>query len=322
MASKKAALGKGLSALLPSSSGADSDATERGGDSVAGTRLYNFEERVRLLGRVAELDVDAVRPNPYQPRQDFDETALDELAASIRELGIIQPITVRSIGQGRFELIAGERRLRAAKRAGVGRVPAYVREADTEAMLEMAIVENVQRENLNPVEVALGYQRLIDECGLTQEDVATKVGKSRSAVTNNLRLLKLPPAVLASLRDGTLTGGHARMLVAIDDEDAQLDLHRHIVEEGLSVRQVEDLVRRYHREQEDKPSPSDDSGTAPTTKQPSRETLQVDSFANRLRDHLATQVSIRHRENGAGKIEIAYYSSDDLERLLEMLLPR
>jgi len=328
MASKKAALGKGLSALLPSvSEGSDSgESTGDGGGSTPSGRLYNFEERVRLLGRVADVDVESVRPNPYQPRQDFEEGALEELASSIRQLGIIQPITVRALGEGRFELIAGERRLRAAKRAGLRRVPAYVREADTEEMLEMAIVENVQRENLNPVEVALGYQRLLDECEMTQDDVAKKIGKSRSAVANMLRLLKLPPRVLASLRDGSLSGGHARMLVSIDDEEAQLDLHREILDKGLSVRQVEELVRQY-RHRRDHQSETGDarqaaSEAAKAVSNPDRTSLQVDAFTRNLRDRLATQVAIRHKENGAGKIEIAYYSAEDLERVLEILLTR
>ena len=326
MASKKAALGKGLSALLPSVS-ETGDAGERAGDG-GGTpsgRLYNFEERVRLLGRVADVDVESVRPNPYQPRQDFDEGALEELAASIRQLGIIQPVTVRALGEGRFELISGERRLRAAQRAGVRRIPAYVREADTEAMLEMAIVENVQRENLNPVEIALGYQRLLEECEMTQEEVAKKIGKSRSGVANMLRLLKLPPRVLASLRDGSLSGGQARMLVSIEDEEAQLELHQEIIEKGLSVRQVEELVRQYRQGRERKaaadPAQEDASARA-SLAGADRTSLQVDSFTRSLRDRLATQVAIRHRENGAGKIEIAYYSAEDLERVLDILLTR
>jgi ParB family transcriptional regulator, chromosome partitioning protein len=328
MAMKKAALGKGLSALLPSSPERESETHEQENEpaAVPQTRLYNFEDRVRLLGRVAELDVDTIRPNPYQPRQSFDEGALEELAASIRSLGIIQPITVRALGEGRFEIISGERRLRAARRAGLQRLPAYVREADTEAMLEMAIVENIQRENLNPVEIALGYHRLMEECGLTQEDVAKKVGKNRSTVANTLRLLKLPPRVLASLRDGTLTGGHARMLVSIEDEDAQLELHRQIVENELSVRQVEELVRHYRQrlEEQDEAAPAThaaaDAGRAVTT--PTRDQLQVDAYTRHLRDRLATQVAIRHRENGSGRIEIAYYSADDLERVLDLLMGR
>jgi ParB family chromosome partitioning protein len=321
MATKKAALGKGLSALLPSSSGGDEEREE---GSVSQTKLYNFEDRVRLLGRVAELDVTAIRPNPYQPRETFNEQALDELSASIRQLGIIQPITVRSLGESRFEIISGERRLRAAKRAGLTRVPAYVREADTEAMLEMAIVENIQRENLNPVEVALGYHRLIEECGLTQEEVAKKVSKNRSTVANTLRLLRLPPPVLASLRDGTLTSGHARMLVSIEDDEAQLKLYREIVDKGLSVRQVEQLVREYRKRLDDAETADEDAAddAAEAVSQPSRDALQIEQFTGSLRDRLSTQVAIRHKDSGSGKIEITYYSQDDLERVLDLLLDR
>jgi len=321
MATKKAALGKGLSALLPSSGGSDEESSE---GSVSQTKLYNFEDRVRLLGRVAELDVASIRPNPYQPRETFNEEALDELAASIRQLGIIQPITVRALGESRFEIISGERRLRAAKKAGLTRVPAYVREADTEAMLEMAIVENIQRENLNPVEVALGYHRLIEECGLTQEEVAKKVSKNRSTVANTLRLLRLPPPVLASLRDGTLTSGHARMLVSIEDDEAQLKLHREIVDKGLSVRQVEQLVREYRKRLDDAESSDADAAdeASEAVSAPSRDALQIEQFTGSLRDLLSTQVAIRHKDSGAGKIEITYYSQDDLERVLDVLLDR
>ncbi len=321
MATKKAALGKGLSALLPSPSERGDEKREGG---VTGPKLYNFEDRVRLLGRVAELDVDAIRPNPYQPRETFNEEALEQLAASIRQLGIIQPITVRSLGDSRFEIISGERRLRAAKRAGLSRVPAYVREADTEAMLEMAIVENIQRENLNPVEVAMGYYRLIDECGLTQEEVAQKVSKNRSTVANTLRLLRLPPPVLASLRDGTLTSGHARMLVSIEDDDAQLQLYHQIVDNELSVRQVEQLIREYRTrlEAEDTPAQGAVEGATEAVTTPDRDALQIRQFTGALRDRLSTQVAIRHKESGSGKIEIAYYSQDDLERVLDLLLDK
>ena len=324
MATKKAALGKGLNALLPSLS--EHGDEERPAESgVSQTRLYNFEDRVRLLGRVAELDVEAVRPNPYQPRQDFNEQALDELAASIAQLGIIQPITVRALGDSRFEIISGERRLRAAKRAGLQRIPAYVREADTEAMLEMAIVENIQRENLNPVEVALGYHRLIEECGLTQEDVAQKVGKNRTTVTNTLRLLRLPPRVLASLRDGTLTSGHARMLVSVEDDTAQLHLYEQIVAGGLSVRQVEHLIREYRKRLDANAAGAKEAAEEAAEAiagTPDRNALQVQTFTGALRDRLSTQVAIKHKENGGGRIEITYYSQDDLERVLDLLLDR
>lgn len=347
MATPKPVLGKGLSALLPQTSAPDDEGG--GEDTGSRTRLYNFEERRRLAGRVAELDIEAIRPNPYQPRKDFDETALDELAASIRQLGIIQPLTVRAIGDGRYELISGERRLRASRRAGLKRVPAYVREADTEAMLEMAIVENVQREDLNPVEVAIGYQRLMEEVGLTQEQVADKVGKSRPAIANVLRLLRLPPRVQASLRDGSLSPGHARALVSVEDENAQLALHRTILDDGLSVREVERRVRvlrepaaepraeapRADAPRADAPRPAAEAPARPSPSPPAetaepggfaglapRDRLQIEGFEDRLREAVASQVAIRHRPDGGGTISISYYSTGDLERVIERLLGR
>lgn len=318
MATPKPALGKGLSALLPQTGVPEAD--DAGAPVGTRTRLYNFEERRRLAGRVAEIDVEAVRPNPYQPRQDFDETALEELAASIRQLGIIQPITVRALGDERYELISGERRLRASRRAGLKRIPAYVREADTEALLEMAIVENVQREDLNPVEVALGYQRLMEEVGLTQEQVADKVGKNRSTVANTLRLLRLPPRVLASLRDGSLAPGHARTLVGVDDEAALVKLHRAILDEGLSVREVERRVRalRPAEPATDAPAPATRPAPAPAPAA-DRDALEVAAMEDRLRAHVASQVAVRRRADGSGTVEIAFYSDDDLARIVDAL---
>ena len=321
--SKKAALGKGLSALLPQMPPADADAE---GPEAAGaveaprSRLYNFEDRLRLAGRVAEVEVEAIRPNPYQPRKDFSEAALDELAASIRQLGIIQPLTVRALGGGRFELIAGERRLRAARRAGLNKVPAFVREADTETMLEMALVENVQREDLNPIEVALGYHRLIEEVGLTQEEVADKVGKNRSTVANTLRLLRLPPRIQASLRDGSLSAGHARALVSIEDEATQLRLHRLALDKGLSVRNVERLAR----EEREGPAPAARGTAAPAEEGsgaalPPRDRLEIEGMEARLREHLGTRVQIRHQPGGGGTVEVSYFSLEDLERVVELM---
>ncbi len=323
MAAKKAALGKGLSALLPSQPG---EPDGEGAEGLPRTRLYNFDDRQRLAGRVADVELDSIRPNPYQPRKDFDEAALNELADSIRQLGVIQPLTVRSTGRNQFELISGERRLRASRRAGLKMVPAYVREATTEEILEMAIVENVQREDLNPVEIALGYQRLTEEVGLTQEQVAEKVSKSRSAVANTLRLLKLPPRVQASLREGTVTAGHARMLVALEDEDAQLALHREIVDDGLSVREVERRVRAIRESASGaatEPSPTAEKVAEKTEALSSRDKLQIEKYESDLRDRLATQVQIRHRaSDGAGTITLSYYSSEDLERVIEALTGR
>lgn len=311
---KKAALGRGLSALLPEQEG-QTEETRTAGESMPTPRLYNFEDRVRLLGRVADLDVDSIRPNPYQPRKDFNEETLDELAASISQLGIIQPVTVRALGGSRFEIISGERRLRAARRAGLKRIPAYVREADTEEMLEMAIVENVQRDELNPIEVAVGYQRLIEECSLTQEHVAKKVGKNRTTVTNFLRLLKLPAKLQASLRDGIVSMGHARALINVDDEDVQLTFLEAILEEGLSVRQVETRVRAWRKAQSEDP----DDAEAETPAVSERDQLQLDSFTDQLRDRFSTKIQIKHKSSGGGRIEISYYSNDDLERLMDLL---
>lgn len=309
MASRKAVLGRGLNALLPSQE--EREAAEA---HDSGAANHRFEDRVRLLGRVAEIDVRSVRPNPYQPRETFDEAALDELAASIRQLGIIQPITVRILEEGQFELISGERRLRAARRAGLSRIPAFVREADTEEMLEMALVENVQREELNPVEVAIGYQRLVEECDLTQEQVAAKVGKNRATVANFLRLLKLPPRVQASLKDGSLTMGHARALINVEDADLRDRLLQEIIEKDLSVRQIEERVRKIREGGEKKEDE--------TPQRPDVVGLQVQEFTSRLRSHLSTQVQIRHKGKDGGRIEIAYYSDDDLERLLDTITRR
>jgi ParB family chromosome partitioning protein len=317
MASKKAALGKGLNALLPHDDEGDLSRDPSG--DMSQSKLYRFEDRVRLLGRVADIEIDHIRPNPYQPRRDFKEETLDELAASIRELGIIQPITVRALGGGQFEVISGERRVRAARRAGIKRVPAYVREADSEAMLEMALVENVQREELNPVEVALGYHRLIEECGLTQEQVADKIGKSRTTVTNFLRLLKLPPRVQACLRDKTVSVGHARALITIDEEEVQLGLLDEIRDEDLTVRDVEQRVRAWREAKEAPPSPEPEP-PAPSPAKPDRDDLQVKEFAKQLRSYLSTQVQIKHKKDGSGRITIEYYADEDLERLMELLL--
>ena len=311
MSSKKAALGRGLSAILPSQEERDERENDRS----------HHVERIRLAGRVAEVDVNSVRPNPYQPRKSFDEKALDELAASILQLGVIQPITVRATDEG-FEIISGERRLRAARRAGLKRIPAYVREADSEAMLEMAIVENIQREELNPVEIALGYQRLIDECDLTQEDVAQKVGKNRATVANFLRLLKLPPRIQASLRDGRVTVGHARALISVEDDDFQLRLIDEIEDSDLSVREVEERVRAWREQPAEGDVDEEAADSSRQNEEPvrmDRDSLQVREYTARLRSKLSTQVKIRH-SSGGGKIEVEYYSDDDLERLMDLLL--
>ena len=316
MSSRKA-LGRGLGALLPVADEQEEQAQELQ-DDLARTHLYRFDDRSRLAGRVANVDLDLIRPNPFQPRSDFDPEALEELADSIRQLGVIQPITVREVEYGkRYEVISGERRLRAARLAGLTTVPAYVREAGTEEMLEMALVENVQRESLNPIEVALGYQRLIDECDLTQEQVAEKVGKSRVSVTNMLRLLKLPPRIQAALRDGVLSMGHARAMLGLASEEDQLRLLTKIEEQGLSVREVENLVRKWTEtgERDKKTGEKKDDGLS------ERDRLQLELYSDRLRNRFSTQIQIKHNPKGkGGKIEINYYSAEDLERLMELML--
>jgi len=315
----KSALGKGLNALIPSDE-QEEKSREEGGEDVSESQLYQFEDGTRLLGRVAEVAIDRIRPNPYQPRQEFKDAALDELASSIEELGVIQPITVRALGDGQFEIISGERRLRAARRAGIDRLPAFIRKASSEEMLEMALVENVQREELNPIEVALGYQRLMEECGLTQEAVAEKVSKSRATVSNFLRLLRLPPRVQAALRDKEVAMGHARALIAIDDEEAQVELLEETIEEDLSVREVERRARDWHDDQ-DADAEEEDDDTGPTTSPaPDREDLQLDDYRSKLRSRFSTQVKINHRKDGEGSIEVSYYSEEDLERLVELMM--
>jgi len=312
------ALGKGLNALIPSEKQEKSSGED--GEDVSESQLYQFEDGTRMLGRVAEVAIERIRPNPYQPRQEFNDETLDELAASIDELGVIQPITVRALGDGQFEIISGERRLRAARRADLDRLPAFIRKASSEEMLEMALVENVQREELNPIEVALGYQRLMEECGLTQEAVAEKVSKSRATVSNFLRLLRLPPRVQAALRDKEVAMGHARALIAIDDEEAQVELLEETIEEDLSVREVERRARDWHAEEdEDETDDPADEPSAPSGP-PDRGDLQLDEYRSKLRSRFSTQVQINHKTDGEGSIEISYYSEEDLERLVELMM--
>jgi len=308
MSKKKSALGRGLGALLP-----DSDDTQPKQAGIENTKLYNFDERIRSAGTITEVEVGTVSPNPYQPRTHFDETALEELSRSIRQLGIIQPITVRKTGNDRYELISGERRLKASKAAGLSTIPAFIREADSEAMLEMAIVENVQREQLNPIEVALGYQRLIDECDLTQEQVATKVGKNRSTVANFLRLLNLPPLIQAGLRDGVLTSGHARALLPLEDVTLQRSLMDEIAASDMSVREVEQKVRQLLK-------PASKPSKAKSKNEDRAVSAEMGAIADRMRRALGTKVLIKPSgEKKGGRIEVEYYTDEDLERIVEFL---
>ncbi len=279
-------LGKGLGALIPDFSETDVQQSER----------------------LRDIDVSKVTPNPFQPRETFDPVALEELKQSISENGVIQPITVREVDSG-YQLIAGERRLRAVRDLGLDRIPAYVLQVNTDAeMIELSLIENIQRENLNPIDEANGYQTLITKCRLTQDEVAKKVGKDRSTVTNFLRLLKLPKIIQDSLIAGDITTGHARALLGLPSAGEQVTLWKKTVANKYSVRQVENLVKKFTE--------------TPTKKKETRKESNpfVREIEDKIRSILGTQVRILENSKGrAGKIEIEYYSKSDLERILEML---
>ncbi|MGA9406692.1 MAG: ParB/RepB/Spo0J family partition protein [Bacteroidota bacterium] len=295
----KSVLGKGLSALIPRAPlheepiSPDALPKDEGSDNV-----------------IVAIEVSKVRPNPYQPRLTFHPESLDELKRSIIEKGIIQPITVRRVAEGNYELISGERRIRASQEAGLTTIPAYViKVSSDEEMLELALVENLQREHLNPLEIAVSYQRLIDECRLTQEEVAQKIGKDRTTVTNFLRLLKLPEKIKDSLSNDEISMGHARALITLPDEKIQLRVHERIVKHGLSVRNVESLVRNFGKKPEKKSHSS-----SSTRSDGSFQTIET-----RLRQTFGTKVTIRKQQGGSGEIVIEYYNPGDLDRLLEIL---
>lgn len=288
---KKKGLGRGLSALLDEPA---ADITAR--DSAGAAQ--------RPMGGTSMLAVAHIEPNPFQPRAHFSEEALSELAQSIRELGVIQPVTVRRMGYDRYQLISGERRFRASQLAGLTEVPAYVRVANDEAMLEMALVENIQREELDPIEVAVSFQRLIDEVSLTQERLSEKVGKDRATVSNYLRLLKLQPEVQLGLRNRSIGMGHARALITITDPARQVALFHKIVESQLSVRQVEDLARALT------PVP----GIARTAGAPKPRLDKA--LSQRLSERLLVKTTVKQDSTGKGTIEISFKSKEELERLL------
>jgi ParB family transcriptional regulator, chromosome partitioning protein len=298
----KKVLGRGLGAFFPDYED-DSGKKEQETEKVKTVVPIDPAERVNI---VLNIPVAHIRPNPHQPRSDFNEEALEQLSASIEKHGLIQPITVRYLGQKRFELISGERRLRATKLAGISEIPAYIREANDEEIIAFALIENIQREELNPLEIALGYQRLVDECSYTQSEVAEKVGKNRTTVTNTLRLLQLPDFIQASLRDESISSGHARALINLKNEHDQRQLLKKIISKSLSVRQTEDLVKSYEKK-------SEQNRTKPA---PVKRNPFLDDFSNRLRDKLSTKVNIKEKAKG-GEIRIEYYSDDDLERLIQ-----
>lgn len=302
MSTKKSALGKGLSALLEGNITTDSE-------SVAiGQPVADASSPKQSPGGVSLIPLQQIEANPFQPRTEFDEAALKELAESIQTQGIIQPITVRRMSHDRYQIISGERRYKASRLAGLTSIPAYVRTANDQSMLEMALVENIQRENLNALEIAISYQRLIEECSLTQEALGERVGKERSTVTNYLRLLKLPPQVQFAIRDGRITMGHARAILGVDDIGMQLKIFNDIIENDLSVRKVEDLVRQNSPKKKGK----DKKGNASWA-------VEVRNLEDRLEHRFETKVAIKHKDNGSGQIIFNYFSNDDLNRLMDLL---
>jgi len=305
MASRKA-LGKGLGAFFPDFEDKESSGKSSGQTDKESSNAYaDPKKRVNV---VLQVPTENIRANPHQPRKEFNKDRLEELAESISNHGLIQPITVRYIGERKFELISGERRLRAAKLAQMKEIPAYVREADDEQVIAFALVENIQREELNPIEIALGYQRLIEECGYTQGEVAEKVGKNRSTVTNMLRLLNLPPYIQAALRNRQIKMGHARALINIKSAEVQKKLLKKTISQEYSVRQLEKAVRR-HRKKQEKPKPD--------TELSQREKAFYEDASRRLRSKFSTKVNIKKKKKG-GEIRFEYYSDEELERLLQI----
>jgi ParB family chromosome partitioning protein len=302
-ADKRNALGRGLGALLNDSVQVNAAIAKKAVNATTDQPETENFKGVNAV-KIAEIEV-----NPFQPRTEFDEQALQELADSISVQGLIQPVTVRQISKNSYQLISGERRLRASKLAGLTEIPAYVRTANDQQMLEMALIENIQRENLNAIEMALSFQRMIDECNLKQEELGDRVSKNRSTVTNYLRLLKLPPVVQSSIRDGQISMGHARALVNVEDAAKLLYIHHQVIEKGLSVRKVEDMVRELQKNNGKKSIPTKPESTS----------FQVQKIQADLASKFNSQVKLKVGQNGKGSIEIPFLSEDDLSRILEML---
>ena len=289
----KSALGRGLGALLEN---AKTDITTK---SV---------ENAPVVGTIAMIPVNQIEANPFQPRTDFEETALQELVDSIKEHGIIQPVTVRKLGFDKYQLISGERRFRSSQLVGLKEIPAYVRIANDQAMLEMALVENIQRQDLNPIEVALSYKRLIDECNLTQEQLADKIAKQRSTITNFLRLLKLPAEIQLGLRDKTISMGHARALITIEDKDLQLALFAKTIEENLSVRDIEELAKygKVHTKVK-----------AKLKKQKAPLSLSDKKIQGKLEVLFNNKVSFNRNQSGSGNVTLKFRNEEELQELLQ-----
>jgi len=295
-ATKKQALGRGLSALLKDPENDINSVSDKNADKV--------------VGNIVELDMDSIEVNPFQPRSNFNDEALEELASSIKELGLIQPITVRKLDFNRYQLVSGERRFRASRLIGLQTIPSYIRIANDQESLEMALVENIQRQDLDPIEIALSYQRLIDEIQLTQEKLSERVGKKRSTITNYLRLLRLDPIIQTGMRDGFITMGHGRALVNIEKKQDQIDIYEKIVGQNLSVRDTEKLVQSYHS--------SGEKPAASTKTSPEQPEFVKNSLGD-FRQALSARVSIKASGNGKGKISIPFSSREEFQRLKKLI---
>lgn len=291
---KKQALGRGLSALLKDPENDIQSVTDKNADKV--------------VGSIVELDIDSIEINPFQPRSHFNEDTLQELATSIRQLGVIQPITVRKSEFNKYQLISGERRLRASKLAGLSTIPSYIRIANDNESLTMALVENIQRHDLDPIEIALSYQRLIDEIQLTQEQMSDRVGKKRSTIANYLRLLKLDPVIQTGIRDGFISMGHGRAIINIEDHDAQAEIYQKIVSKNLSVRDTEALVKNYQ------------DGIKPKTgASPKSASFDAENHTKELAGFLGVKADVKISSNGKGKITIPFKSESDFNRILKLI---
>jgi ParB family chromosome partitioning protein len=300
MAKGKQALGKGLDVLFS-------------GSEPEEKTTAPAETETRDSDSVLFVQINKIKTNPYQPREDFEEISLQELADSIKQKGVIQAITIRKTGADSFELLSGERRLRAAKIAGLEKIPAFVLDVNSkEDLLEISLIENIQRKDLNPLEVAKGYQRLITECRLKQEEVAEKVGKSRTAVTNFLRLLKLPDEIKQSISKGEITEGHARAILAMNDEAGQINLWKRIIGENLTVRRAEEITKKI------KSKPKEKKIYTITN----QDKAEIDFLEGKFREHFGTKVKIKPKTSTSGDIVIEYYTAEDLERIVELCRKR
>ena len=288
---KKQALGRGLSALLQ--------------DPTNDINSVNDKNADQVIGSVIDLELDRIEVNPFQPRTQFNDEALKQLASSIKELGIIQPITVRKMDYNHYQLVSGERRYRAAKLIGLSAVPAFVRLANDQESLEMALVENIQRQDLDPIEVALSYQRLIDEINITQEALSERVGKKRSTITNYLRLLKLDPIIQTGMRDGFLSMGHGRALLAVEDRDSQLKVYERIIKGDLSVRKTEAIVKALKNRVVSKTSP--------------HKPVFIQEAIEDFGTYFESKVTISYKEDGKGVIHIPFDSQQDFSRMKKLL---